>query len=236
MLRRFAFAVLVVSMLISFAAMYVWAHCHTGCEDVENDLAGPLRWVAPQDNEVNYYINETWENPTPELGPDVDWAATQWNRIEYQQWIVNFGLVKGGSTIRYAGEDTDDSINTISWSDELPWSADEGWVPAETYVWDYAFDTDRISEVDTAFNYYTPYTTHEQNDPNKYRIRNIATHEFGHWLFLEDLDKTDGCTTQYKRYTMWHETAAGEDKKETVECEEHHAAYFMYNQKNWDQN
>ncbi len=62
---------------------------------------------------------------------------------------------------------------------------------AMTYVWYYT-DTGLLAEVDTAFNKnlkwsYTPYTSDCGGVIGTYDLQNIGTHEFGHWIGLDDL-------------------------------------------------
>ena len=95
----------------------------------------------------------------------------------------------GGTTRAAAGRL--DGVNAISWQ-RLQAGA-----LAVTYVW-VSRVTGRVVEADTAFNslylWYdfaipSGYTadTYCPDRPNAYDIRNIATHEFGHWIGLADL-------------------------------------------------
>ncbi|MCX7968470.1 MAG: matrixin family metalloprotease [Armatimonadetes bacterium] len=95
----------------------------------------------------------------------------------------------GGTTSVQAGRL--DGINAISWRNL------QAGALAVTYVW-VSRSTGRVIEADTAFNNrlawydfivpdgYTP-DTHCPDRPVAYDIRNIATHEFGHWIGLADL-------------------------------------------------
>ena len=50
-----------------------------------------------------------------------------------------------------------------------------------------------------------------QSSPQAYDVQNIATHEFGHWVGLEDLyDEADG------DLTMYGFSAGGEIKKRSL--------------------
>ncbi len=106
----------------------------------------------------------------------------------------------GGTTSARAGRL--DGINAISWrnlqADAL----------AITYVW-VSRATGRVVEADTAFNnlyawydFSVPEGSNADNycpdRPVAYDIRNIATHEFGHWIGLDDLyNSADKDATMY---------------------------------------
>lgn len=93
---------------------------------------------------------------------------------------------------------------------------------AVTYTW-YNGITGEALESDTIFNRrftwsYTPYTTDCGGVPGAYDIGNIAIHEFGHWVGLDDLygdaDKDltmfgYGFTTELKKDTLGPGDASG---------------------------
>jgi hypothetical protein len=84
-----------------------------------------------------------------------------------------------------------------------------------TYVWYYTA-TGEVAEVDTAFNSRYPWAIFSssgecQSSPDAYDVQDIATHEFGHWVGLDDLyDDAD------KDLTMYGFGAGGELKKRTL--------------------
>jgi hypothetical protein len=84
-----------------------------------------------------------------------------------------------------------------------------------TYVW-YSTATGEVLEADTVFNKryawaIFPSSPECQNSPDAYDLQNIATHEFGHWIGLDDLyDDAD------KDLTMFGFSAGGEVKKRTL--------------------
>jgi hypothetical protein len=83
-----------------------------------------------------------------------------------------------------------------------------------TFVW-YSRATGELVEVDTVFNKRHPWAIFSdsaecQSSPDAYDLQNIATHEFGHWIGLDDLyDSSD------KDLTMYGFGAGGETKKRT---------------------
>ena len=84
-----------------------------------------------------------------------------------------------------------------------------------TFVW-YARDTGEVLEVDTVFNNRHPWAIFPnseecQTSPDAYDLQNIATHEFGHWVGLDDLyDDAE------KDLTMYGFSAGGEIKKRSL--------------------
>ena len=84
-----------------------------------------------------------------------------------------------------------------------------------TYVWYYTASGE-VAEVDTAFNSRYPWRIFGGADGcsqqyDAYDLQNIATHEFGHWIGLEDLyDDAE------KDLTMYGFGAGGELKKRSL--------------------
>jgi len=83
-------------------------------------------------------------------------------------------------------------------------------VIAVTYIWYYP-DTGEIVEVDTLFD--TDYIWGDATvNPEVMDLRNIATHEFGHWLVLLDLYNRPA-----RKQTMYGYSTYGETIKRTLE-------------------
>jgi len=82
-------------------------------------------------------------------------------------------------------------------------------VIAVTYIWYYR-DTGEIAEVDTLFD--TDYPWSVTGEPGKMDLQNIATHELGHWLVLDDLYNRPARTQ-----TMYGYSTYGEIIKRTLE-------------------
>jgi len=84
-----------------------------------------------------------------------------------------------------------------------------------TFVW-FSRDSGELLEVDTVFNKRHPWAIFPtgaecQTFPDAYDLQNIATHEFGHWVGLDDLfDDAD------KDLTMYGFSAGGEIKKRSL--------------------
>jgi Matrixin len=82
---------------------------------------------------------------------------------------------------------------------------------AVTYIW-YNRLTKAIVEVDTVFNTDFTWTISQYGVPGTMDLQNIATHEFGHWLVLDDL-----YTRPASEQTMYGYGEYAEVKKCTLE-------------------
>jgi hypothetical protein len=104
-----------------------------------------------------------------------------------------------------------DGTNAILWKRLSPSTI------GVTYVW-YRTATGEVAEVDTAFNSRYPWYIFDpslgdecQNSPDAYDVQDIATHEFGHWVGLDDLYGDADVDL-----TMYGFGAGGELKKRTL--------------------
>jgi hypothetical protein len=102
-----------------------------------------------------------------------------------------------------------DNVNAILWK-KLSRST-----LGVTFVW-FTRDTGEVVEVDTVFNKRHPWAIFPnspecQTSPHAYDLQNIATHEFGHWVGLDDL-----FDDAQKDLTMYGFSAGGEVKKRTL--------------------
>lgn len=131
-------------------------------------------------------------------------AFATWTMVDTQKVFVDGGTttVKGA---RF------DRVNAVLWG-RLGASS-----IAVTYVWYYTA-TGLVAEVDTVFNKRYPWAVFNpangecQTTPDAYDLQNIATHEFGHWIGLDDLYNDSD-----KDLTMYGFGAGGELKKRTLE-------------------
>ena len=130
-------------------------------------------------------------------------AFAAWHAIDTQKIFIDGGSTNAKTT-RF------DGTNAILWK-RLNAST-----IGVTYVWYYTA-TGIVAEVDTAFNSRYPWAIFDLNagecqpSPDAYDLQNIATHEFGHWIGLEDL-YGDGD----KDLTMYGFGAGGELKKQSL--------------------
>lgn len=116
-------------------------------------------------------------------------------------------FVYGGTTT--AKNARFDGVNAVFWGRLSPWTI------GVTYVWYYT-STGLVAEVDTVFNKRYPWAIFPdgaecQSSPDAYDLQDIATHEFGHWIGLDDLYNTADTDL-----TMYGFGAGGELKKRTL--------------------
>jgi len=166
--------------------------CSVTSNDQINDflLAG---WHLPTQG-VTYKIN--YQTIPKGLTNDQVYSAISksfatWNNADTKE-IFNYGGATNVKTARL------DGTNAILFKNYYTSAI------AVTYIW-YRQDTGELVEADTIFNKnyrfsYTPYdgTNDCGGVYNTFDLQNIATHEFGHWIGLDDLyDTTDKDLTMY---------------------------------------
>jgi hypothetical protein len=155
------------------------ATCSVTTNDQVNDylLAG---WSMPSSG-VTYKIN--YGTKPKNLSNDQVYDAVSssfatWATADPKQ-IFNYGGTTSAKTAKFDG------------TNAILFKGISGSAIAITYVWYYP-STGQLVEVDTAFNKnlkwsYTPYTTDCGGVAGSYDLQNIGTHEFGHWVGLDDL-------------------------------------------------
>jgi hypothetical protein len=132
-------------------------------------------------------------------------AGRSWNRVSN----CSFRFAPGGATSRWPK--TFDGHNVIGWQPGTDYVA-------ITYIWGCG---ERIIEADISFN--SHYSWSSSGEEGKMDIQNAATHEFGHFLCLNDLY---GWNDREK--TMYGYTCAGESKKCVLHPEDENSARYMY--------
>ena len=100
-----------------------------------------------------------------------------------------------------------DAVNSIAWRDL---SRSYPNAIAITYAWHYA-GSKSIVEADTVFNSGAGFSWSTSGMSGAYDVQNIGTHEFGHWLQLGDLYKS-----QDAQLTMYGYGSLGETQKQTL--------------------
>ena len=126
--------------------------------------------------------------------------------VSFDAWYP--GIFSQGSDTR-AKRAKLDKVNAILWKNMGRSTL------GATFVW-YARRSGEIVEVDTVFNKRYPWAIFPDapdchGSPTAYDLQNIATHEFGHWVGLDDL-YDDGA----RDLTMYGFSAGGEVKKRTL--------------------
>jgi hypothetical protein len=102
---------------------------------------------------------------------------------------------------------------TLSRSDLSPNTVSRGTVANDSWiaVSRVVASPTKIDRINLIFNQNKQFTTALPPPPNTYLVRNVATHEFGHWVFLADI--TDFICSEV---TMYGTIAFGETKKESL--------------------
>lgn len=160
---------------------------------------------------VEYYINEDGCADIPQ-NQDTFYAIEQ----GFKEWtddpasFVNFNY---RTTCPYDPTVGNDDHNVIGFKD----MGDTGWLAVTLY----GIDGDRISEVDIVFN--DNYTWSATGEEGKYDVQSVATHEAGHWLFLEDLYSSTN-----SEQTMYGYVDPGELKKRTLEWGDRAGVRYLY--------
>jgi len=150
------------------------------------------------DYNVNYKIDSS-TIPTSWVVP-IENSAETWNNVIPSHFT--FTYTEGGHLI-----------------DKGP-VANPGWI-AITYV--YATSTTPITNVSTTFNENFSFDPNIPPSPTSFSIQNVMTHEFGHWLFLQDIT-TSGCTD----VTMWYSIPHGETSKIDLEDADKNGINYQY--------
>ena len=178
-----------------------------GCTQTTNDQASNYAWTGWKIRGLtDYKINfQTKPKDLP-------------NSLVQDVFGASFSQIQGannGILFHYAGESresspSNDGQNTLMWR-ALPMN-----VVAVTYVW--VDNESRLAAVDTVFNnrYRWSYTNYNgRNDCGgsitSFDLKNIATHEFGHWIGLGDLYDVNS-----KDLTMYGYASRGELKKDNL--------------------
>ncbi len=181
------------------------AHLGT-CDPVTTDSAnyGLTGWRLP-DGGITWKLNEATVPSSVGAAAAravIEGAFAAWTAADPGKIFIDGGTtgVKGA---RF------DRVNAILWG-RLGASS-----IAVTYVWYYTA-TGLVAEVDTVFNKRYPWRVFPEGDGcstlyDAYDLENIAVHEFGHWIGLDDLYNDADADL-----TMYGFGAGGELKKRTL--------------------
>lgn len=82
-----------------------------------------------------------------------------------------------------------------------------------------------IEWVETHFNKLATFVTHLHPGPNEYSVQNVMTHEFGHWVYLDDIHQ-EGC----EHVTMWYQGPPGETLRISLEFPDMEGLRWKYPQ------
>lgn len=140
--------------------------------------AKPLyKWSGLHWNSLDivYYVNVDGSG----IDPDVTYQTIV---DSFETWDVETNaevFLTGSRDGSKKASTVSDGDNVVSFGD-----LGGGGTIGVTYIWYYR-DTKEVVEVDTIFNIYYEWSTDQTYKTMD--LQNIATHEFGHWLVLDDL-------------------------------------------------
>lgn len=170
-----------------------------GCPDCEGELdairSGAVRWTGVESSYFRFV-----ESAQTDI-MNVSWEGYDGYNVivfyepEYADEYGQGGLPFGGN---YIGV-------TVIWFREQP-------------------GYNEIFECDLAFNGYAwEWDTSPAGTQGKMDVENIATHEFGHWLSLDDLyDEAS------REFTMYAYSGPGEVKKRSLEYDDEDGIIYLY--------
>jgi hypothetical protein len=150
---------------------------------------------------VSYYINQDGTADTTN-----EFTAIQ---NAFQTWENDVGSY---IDFEYMGTTTKtplnkDNVNVVGWLAKLP--EKHGAAPAMVRMWT-PKGSKNLVECDMAFN--DTYLWGTGGETNRMDVQNVATHEAGHFLSLDDLDGTED-----SKQTMYAYASLGETKKRSLE-------------------
>lgn len=178
---------------------------------------GPTCTVTGND-QVNHYLLDDWYMPDAGLTYKINYSSapsgiqskirsaianafTTWTEADNKQKFYDYGS-------------TDIRGNRFDGENVVAWKGINSTAIAITYIW-YWSDTLEVAEVDTMFNKNLSWAVSEPGpdciSSPTYDVQNIATHEFGHWVGLDDLYAGED-----SELTMYGYGATGELKKDTL--------------------
>lgn len=143
----------------------------------------------------------------------IDAAAQTWNDVSPSHFSF-YNSLTSSNTISYGQTQNQYSAAETSPNPFFGWS--------------------EITEKQVVFNSLVNWDTNNTPNPGNpdsngstttVNVQNVMTHEFGHWLFLYDIDDTDGnCAS----VTMYHRTDYGEINKITLDMHDEEGINWQY--------
>jgi len=119
------------------------------------------------------------------------------------------------------------SISSPDYKNVITWGRAQPGVVAYTVIW-YISSTGEIVDADMVLNSYYKWGIADGNEETsdligKFDIRNIVTHEAGHWTGLDDI-----YDSKYSAMTMYGYTSYGEEMKRSLEPGDMAGAQTIY--------
>jgi hypothetical protein len=156
-------------------------------------------------------------------------GASHWTEVEGSY----FRFVEGTQTdiVNVSSEGYDGHNVVVFYEPEYADAYGQGGLPfggnyiAVTVIWfRERAGYNEIFECDLAFNGYAwEWDTSTAGTVGKMDVENIATHELGHWLSLDDLYAADS-----RDFTMYGYSSAGEIKKRSLEYDDEDGIIYLY--------
>ena len=234
-MMKLRIAVGILILMLSVVGI-VYSHCHdvddNGNPSCEDNFQVMGLWEWDEDNSSNavyWKVNINYKSSMPNLTSDNQAAAGAWSHIQYRGETADIQLIFNGQTNQRAN--TVDRQNVVSW---LPIGEGNDYPLAICYLMRWDANTYRILEKDIGFNYYYNWKKHVNQAPGYYCIRNVAYHEWGHFVGLNDVywdpkkDESGSNCEEYTEYTMYSKAGTNEHKKISIECEEKYAMLQKY--------
>lgn len=150
-----------------------------------------------------------WQMPAGGMVYKINYSTKPSNLADAQvtdSLAAAFGAWTAADTgqIFTAGGTTSVRTAKLDGTNAILWKGIKSGALAITYAWYYT-STGQLAEADTVFNRNYQWTLTAYNGTNDcggtigaYDVQNIATHEFGHWIGLDDLyDSQDKDLTMY---------------------------------------
>ncbi len=171
-------------------------------------------------DQVPDYLLVGWHMPTEGMSYKINLSSKSkgLNNNQITTAVANafntWAAVDGKQIFRYGGT-TSVKNPKYDGTNAILWKPLNSQAIAITYVW-YWPDTGLLAEADTVYNSnykwsYTPYRTSECGVQGTYDVQDIGTHEFGHWVGLDDLYNSID-----QDLTMYGYGSTAELKKDTL--------------------
>lgn len=168
---------------------------------------------APQSAHAYSYLGYKWSNPSADFWLDIagwDPALIQGPASTWNNAGSPFRFRLKGNNVYRSG----DGLNTIA-----RYTLNNDFVAQTVSRYN---GSNYLLESDTLFN--MKYGWGCCGESNLYDVRNVMTHEFGHWLMLGDLYSW----TYDRNKTMYYSTSPGETKKQSLEQDDINGINYVY--------
>jgi len=175
--------------------------------------------LFPYNNtQAHTYGGHKWSLWRADYWLDIAWWPNWLIHNSFSTWNNACNSGCAGFEFRFAGYNARgqrwDDYNTVTISNR----GATAWVARTYNRW---WNSGYMRESDVVFNTYHPWGAYGES--NMYDVRNVATHEFGHWLVLLD---------QHNPWdywdTMYYSTYKGETRKRTLAWDDKRGIRAIY--------